>query len=963
MALFPEIGDVFSGCKILACCGKGAFGVTYLAQNPLGKNIVIKIVTVSTHSDRELSGLRNYMNVAGKHPNLLKIYHIGEYDGGFYYTMEAADNIAGESGEYLPATLGNYFRQGKKFAPSEVLSIIRGVLEGVKVMHKYKLVHRDIKPDNIIFVNGIAKLSDPGLVITLGEDASFAGTFGFIPPEAVEHETLADHGFDLYAVGKVLYCMLTGNSPRKYPELPMELPLEVGRQFNGVLTRACNQKPVRRFKNVDEFIAALPERIRKATWWERFYQKLSCSPFAFCSKLIFLEIIVIMLIFGSMGGWVYRQSLLPVKILKNDDLELIYQKSEREFAAFQLEYEKFQRYYAQKGHLLELQLQSMGEDGFYKSYCKKRDLLFDAVEKQQIKEARTYLADLKRYLQNCASIKMKALNNSKTDFPDFISVSGHIFEVLCLSHALLAAPLADFLPQSDMQNFQNTLKRLEKKYYEDWQGPRVGRDFDGNSYFEFQTVYVPGGAHRMQHNDRIVAVPYCYWIGKYEVTHELFTHQLGISPQHSSHSNTPVERVAWNDILYYCYRLTMFLKNSNKLPPGYIVRVPTEAEWEFAAANAWLGKDDLPFEERARFYANSQKHSWQIGSLAPNKLGIYDIYGNVAEIVQPIEAPAMQNAVIVRGGSYMHNQKNCFARVEHLKYQTIPRNIGFRIAIAPGSMDYFDKKFFVGGAVQSSLRNKVYELIGTNYGAFNWQHAQDVCKLLGGTLAELEDADHIKGLKAAMPLFGSWVTVIGGKNINGSWQWISSGKSIDFGRWRKQKQSNGTCLMLDGESFVKAVEDTQSPIMLCQWDEEKYASRNEHLQSSDKLPLEVLRFSWNGRKFILINSALSWYAAKRVCQLLNGRLACLEDAELMQYAADKLKNYSDKRILLGAYAKRDRYFWVSGNELVGDFKPARTMTIPTCNANFIVLQDGKYFDSQFSDMFLCEFLPEKSSSR
>ena len=82
----------------------------------------------------------------------------------------------------------------------------------------------------------------------------------------------------------------------------------------------------------------------------------------------------------------------------------------------------------------------------------------------------------------------------------------------------------------------------------------------------------------------------------------------------------------------------------------------------------------------------------------------------------------------------------------------------------------------------------------------------------------------------------------------------------------------------------------------------------------------------------------------------------------MQYAADKLKNYSDRRILLGAYAKRDRYFWLSNKELVGDFKPARTMPIPTCNANFIVMQDGKYFDSQFSDMFLCEFLPEKSSS-
>ena len=99
MPLIPDIGDNFSGCEILARCGNGAFGVTYLAKNPLGQKVIIKIVSSPCSSEREMKGLRNYIAVAGKHHNLLQIYHIGEFEGGFYYTMEAADNCSNDPNE------------------------------------------------------------------------------------------------------------------------------------------------------------------------------------------------------------------------------------------------------------------------------------------------------------------------------------------------------------------------------------------------------------------------------------------------------------------------------------------------------------------------------------------------------------------------------------------------------------------------------------------------------------------------------------------------------------------------------------------------------------------------------------------------------------------------------------------------------------------------------------------------
>ena len=163
MSLFLNKVDVFSGCEILTLCGRGAFGVTYLARDPIGRRVAVKIVGPAQRPDSELRGIRNYMPISGSHPNLLKIFHIGEIEGGLFYTMEAADDCG--NGEYVPATLGNLMRSGKRFTPEEAVKITRELLTGIQVMHNANLIHRDIKPDNLIFVDGVAKLSDPGLVI------------------------------------------------------------------------------------------------------------------------------------------------------------------------------------------------------------------------------------------------------------------------------------------------------------------------------------------------------------------------------------------------------------------------------------------------------------------------------------------------------------------------------------------------------------------------------------------------------------------------------------------------------------------------------------------------------------------------------------------------------------------------------------------------------------------------------
>ena len=267
--LLPDIGDTFSGCEILARGGSGAYGIAYLARNPLNSKVIIKIVGNLGSGERELAGLRNYMKIAGKHPALLQIYHIGEHDGGFYYTMEAADNISGDPDSYVPATLGNLFRQKKIFSPEEAVEITRELAAGLQIMHEAGLIHRDIKPDNIIFINGKPKLSDPGLVISVGEAASCAGTPGFIPPELLSGGGSIDQSADIYALGKVFYCLVTGKPAGAYPQLPQSMRIDICRQIYPALVKLCNRKAEKRCKNVGELLETLPVRFKNPTWLER----------------------------------------------------------------------------------------------------------------------------------------------------------------------------------------------------------------------------------------------------------------------------------------------------------------------------------------------------------------------------------------------------------------------------------------------------------------------------------------------------------------------------------------------------------------------------------------------------------------------------------------------------------------------------------------------------------------------
>ena len=199
--------------EILKRCGHGAYGEVWIARNRAGVSVALKTIDKSELIEKELAGLRSYSRITGS-PHLIRIFHVGESGETLYYTMELADDLG--TGElYIPATLSNLLKLKKRFTPAETTELGLKLLAGLEILHKARLVHRDIKPENILYVNGEPKLSDIGLVRSARQEQSLGGTPGFIPPERLESGagagTAAD---DLYAVGKVLYCCLTGNGVR-----------------------------------------------------------------------------------------------------------------------------------------------------------------------------------------------------------------------------------------------------------------------------------------------------------------------------------------------------------------------------------------------------------------------------------------------------------------------------------------------------------------------------------------------------------------------------------------------------------------------------------------------------------------------------------------------------------------------------------------------------------------------------
>jgi serine/threonine protein kinase/predicted Zn-dependent protease len=282
--------------ELLRVVGRGAYGEVWLARHcRLGTLHAVKIVHRDQFDDprpfqREFEGIRRYEPISREHPNLVAILHVGGTDDCFYYIMELADNLdaldlgneqsegvrhpavegpvhdgrreaqpsgarSGLEGKddscYVPRTLRAEIKRQGALPIERVLEIGHALAGALTHLHTRQLVHRDVKPSNVIFVGGVAKLADIGLVTGIDEARSFVGTEGFVPPEGPGTPSA-----DCYSLGKLLYELSTGRDCTAWPEPAPEFAKHPDRErlleLNEIIHRACAPTLRERYPSAEE---------------------------------------------------------------------------------------------------------------------------------------------------------------------------------------------------------------------------------------------------------------------------------------------------------------------------------------------------------------------------------------------------------------------------------------------------------------------------------------------------------------------------------------------------------------------------------------------------------------------------------------------------------------------------------------------------------------------------------------
>ena len=276
-------GSVYHDLTLLQLCGSGAFGEVWLCRDISRKKLAVKIISKGRLGEfwrRELQGVINYRTITEQTSGLLQIYHVGEDEDFFYYTMEAADSLSQEN--YVPDTLSARLSANGPLPPETLQSVLKEIFNGIKVIHQAGFAHRDIKPDNIIFVHGKPRIGDIGLISALSATMSqLAGTLEFLPPELRSSDSpdqvdrKSRQGSDLYAFGKVVYCAVTGEEPQKWPAIPCGIPLSLPLKFYLRLSmQLCDRNPARRLHSLDELEHEMGEIERKLLFGETFRDKI-----------------------------------------------------------------------------------------------------------------------------------------------------------------------------------------------------------------------------------------------------------------------------------------------------------------------------------------------------------------------------------------------------------------------------------------------------------------------------------------------------------------------------------------------------------------------------------------------------------------------------------------------------------------------------------------------------------------
>lgn len=273
----PLLGQQLANFRIERLLGSGGMAQVYLGRDViLQRPVAIKVIHTaqrgkSSVSKRFVQEAR--MMAKWRHDNIVQIYYADHHqDGFFYYVMEYVD------GSDLASILSYYAETGELMPIADVLHITRSVASALDYAHRQGVIHRDVKPSNILIADhGRVLLGDFGLALDT-RDKSQGEAFGtphYISPEQARRSTDALPQSDLYSLGVLLYEMLTGVVPfddassaalalqhlSQPPPPPRSLNPNLSLAVEAVLLKALEKDPRKRYQSGAELVAALEKAL------------------------------------------------------------------------------------------------------------------------------------------------------------------------------------------------------------------------------------------------------------------------------------------------------------------------------------------------------------------------------------------------------------------------------------------------------------------------------------------------------------------------------------------------------------------------------------------------------------------------------------------------------------------------------------------------------------------------------
>ncbi|HID70356.1 MAG TPA: hypothetical protein EYP35_07850, partial [Desulfobacterales bacterium] len=685
------IGDRY---EVVSELGRGGMGIVYRVKdrNLRDRDTALKMIhpeLVANPEARRRFEDEVMLCLDLSHPSIIRVYNLESSDDLHYFTMEY---VAGKS---LTAVIKE---RGKipPFTISEIKAVITPLLKGIIYAHQHT-IHRDLKPDNIMitgeFPDISIKILDFGIARTMSssrftQTAQGMGTAYYMAPEQAKGAKNVDARADIYSLGMILYEMLTGELAMGRFLLPSEIIKGLSPGFDDLVIKTLDSSPERRFKSVIDLESAFSDVVKGKTVTKtpepaveakqqqqspqhaedqekqeqlkdlHFHARLATeekeweTAVDFYSQILRLDVSDLRASRMKNEADGNRKEL--ASLLKNaaeaarknsfdqarqhleNGLKLAAPSKNQEISSLIANNESQKKAYAEKVAQEEAAANRKKEEEERKQKAAEQKRLDN--ERRKKKEQR-----LKEVAAKMASEKRKAEEQEarKATLKKMM-----VFGLVCLGGAGAWYGLKDTIGLSmsnRVSSGANSSKPPEKTSSgAPFTDPTTGMKFvwvKGGCYKMGDTFGEGGSDEKPVHEDEVCVDG--YYMGRYEVTQGEYKEIMGSNPSYFTNgSSYPVEKVSWDDARSFIAKL-----NSRS---GKRYRLPTEAEWEYAARERGKrvrfgnGKDSISpdtanFDARSKSkepYSSSgiyRKKTTRVGSFSPNSLGLYDMSGNVYE--------------------------------------------------------------------------------------------------------------------------------------------------------------------------------------------------------------------------------------------------------------------------------------------------------------------------------------------